>query len=194
MKAMLMAAALLLTLGGCANFTSPARSSALAGNDVHWLDYDATRRGALVMPGGASIKTCAEPAPDAALTMVTKLEVGSTTGTGADAKERTAKTEFNSTVVDLARRTQTVAFLRESLFRLCEQSLNNKFTSNEILTAYEKVIAVAQKIAEADAKDAEAKVKDAEARATASTAVLRAIDANTDQSKTLQILRGLPSE
>jgi hypothetical protein len=194
MKTVLMAGFLLLALSGCANFTSPARSSTLADNTLHWLDYDATRRGALVMPGNASIKTCAEPSPDAALTMVTKLEASSTTGTGADAKERTAKTEFNSTVVDLARRTQTVAFLRESLFRLCEQSLNNKFTPTEVLAAYKEVIAVAQKIAEADDKAADAKVKNAEARMTASTAVLRAIDANTDQSKTLQILRGLPSD
>lgn len=186
MKTILVAGAMVLILSGCANFTSPARSSALTANTPYWLDYDATRRGALVLPNGTNMKTCAEPAPDAALSLVTKLEYSSKPGTDADAKERTAKTEFNSTVVDLAKRTQTVAFLRESLFRLCEQSLNNTFTTQQVIDAYKVVIAVAQKIAEADAKDAEAKAK-------LNEAVLRIVELGGDAASMEQRLKAIPS-
>lgn len=180
MKTILMAGAMALLLSGCANFTSPARSSALTSNTAYWLDYDATRRGALVLPHGVNMKTCAEPAPDVALSLVSKLEASSKPGADADGKERIAKAEFNSTVVDLAKRTQTVAFLRESLFRLCEQSLNNTFTKEQVIDAYKVVIAVAQKIAEADAKDAEAK-------ASLNAAVLRMVEKGSGAGGSMEL-------
>lgn len=185
MKSILVAAAFLATLSGCANFTSPARNSTLATNTIHWLDYDATRRGAYVVPGDVKIRACAEPSPDAALSLVSKLETESKPGTDADAKERTAKAEFNSTVVDLASRTQTVNFLRESLFRLCEQSLKQDFTPQQTLDAYKAVIAIALAVAQADASKAEE-------QASRAKAALAVVQKTSDPTQLMQNLNALP--
>jgi len=148
MKIGLLAIAVLSSLiSGCANFTSPARARALEPGQPYWLDYDATRRGAIIFPDSSKLKTCSEPSPDVALTMVAKLEASAGKESGADA---TAKTEFDTSVVKLAERTQMVMFLRESLYRLCEQSLNHDFTKEEVLSAYNNVIDTARAIAEAD--------------------------------------------
>ncbi|BAQ75249.1 uncharacterized protein POS17_3555 [Pseudomonas sp. Os17] len=136
-----------LLMTGCINFTSPARSSKLEASSSYWFDYDASRRGAFLVPDGTKIKICAEPPPDVALSLVSKLE--------ADVKkdgvgEVSGKTEFNTTVVKLVERTQMTMLLRESLYRLCEQSLGQNFTSAEILKAYEDTVQAAADIAKTD--------------------------------------------
>ncbi|PYY88552.1 hypothetical protein DNK59_07515 [Pseudomonas sp. TKO26] len=136
-----------LLMTGCINFTSPARSSKLQASSSYWFDYDASRRGAFLVPDGTKIKICAEPPPDVALSLVSKLE--------ADVKkdgigEASGKTEFNTTVVKLVERTQMTMLLRESLYRLCEQSLGQDFTPAEILKAYEDTVKTAADIAKAD--------------------------------------------
>lgn len=142
-----------LLLSGCTNFTSPARSSQLEGSKAYWFDYDASRRGAFFVPENAKIKVCAEPPPDVALSLVSKLE---TTIKKDEVGEATGKSEFNASVVKLAERTQMTMLLRESLYRLCEQSLRHDFTSAEILKAYEKTVKAAADLAKADVAKAEA--------------------------------------
>ncbi len=162
-----------LLLSGCANLTSPARYHELDASKVYWLDYDASRRGALIAPSDIKIKTCSEPSPDVALTLVSKLEASLKDQTGNDAA---AKAEFDATVVELGKRTQMVMFLREALFRLCEQSLNNGFSQSEILGAYDKVISAAINIVEKDKADAQARASEAEAKATDAKNVQRTLE------------------
>lgn len=142
-----------LILSGCTNFTSPARSSKLEVDTPYWFDYDASRRGAFLVPDDKKIKVCAEPPPDVALSLVSKLE---TTIKKDEVGEATGKAEFNASVVKLAERTQMVMLLRESLYRLCEQSLRHDFTSAEILKAYEDTVKAAADLAKADVAKAEA--------------------------------------
>lgn len=134
-------------LCGCSYMTSPARKHVLKAGTPYWLDYDASRRGTIVAPDSNKVKSCSEPSPDVALSLVAKLEA-SAKKTGADEVSGTA--EFNASVVKLAERTQMVMFLRESLYRLCEQSLNNNFSKDEIISSYNKVIDTAKAIADTD--------------------------------------------
>lgn len=156
-RKLITATAVIALLSGCANLTAPAREHALDSTKQYWFDYDATRRGAVMVPDTAKVKMCSEPSPDAALNLVSKLEA-SLEKTGVGKVDGTA--EFNASVVKLAERTQMVMFLREALYRLCEQSLNQQFTKEEVLSAYNKAIDTAKAIAETDrdkAKEAAAK-------------------------------------
>ncbi|WP_287919140.1 hypothetical protein [Comamonas sp.] len=144
---------IITAISGCTNLTSPARHKPLDANQAYWFDYDATRRGTLIVPAGQAVKTCSEPSPDVALTLVSKLDV---TAKKNELGEVKGNAEFNASVVKLAERTQMVMFLRESLYRLCEHSLNNQFTKEEILSAYKGSIDAAVKIIDTDTKKAEA--------------------------------------
>lgn len=42
-------------LSGCANFTSPAREHSLDSSRHYWFDYDASRRGAVMVSENANI-------------------------------------------------------------------------------------------------------------------------------------------
>jgi hypothetical protein len=157
----------LFSLQGCANLTSPARMRAIKKNQAYWFDYDASRRGAILLSrktDGFNMAMCAEPSPDVALEFANKILVEAQ-AKGVDAK---VQGEFSSDVVELAKRSQTIMFLREAMFRLCEQSLNNKFTSQEVLKLYEMVINTSLKFAEAELADKQAdlarQVKDPETR------------------------------
>lgn len=170
-KIMITAPAIVALLSGCANLTSPAREHALESNRQYWFDYDASRRGAVMVPDTAKIKICSEPSPDAALNLVSKLQASLET---VDAGKVGGSAEFSASVVKLAERTQMVMFLREALYRLCEQSLNQQFSKEEVLSAYLKVIDTAKAIADADRDKAKAAAANA----------LRSLSA--DQFKALQ--------
>lgn len=138
-----------LWLVGCANLTSPARMHELADNKSYWLDYDASRRGTIVLPKGSpetQVATCAEPSPDVALEFANKI-LAEAKVKAVDAK---VQAEFNTNVIELAKRTQTIMFLREAMFRLCEQSLNNKFSAEDVKTLYQLVIDTSLKMHEAE--------------------------------------------
>lgn len=153
---------LLLTLTGCANLTSPARDHEIDPTKAHWLDYDASRRGTLVVPADRNVKTCAEPSPDVALTLVSKLEASLKPEAGGEA---TAKGEFSATVIELAKRTQMVMFLREALFRLCEQSLNGNFEKRDIVDVYKQILGAATAIVRTDQEAARTKAQEAQNKA-----------------------------
>lgn len=150
-----------LTISGCSSFTSPARNHELDGSKSYWLDYDATRRGTLVSNGATQWKYCAEPTPDAVMNMIAKLggsvnvaSQGSLSGNG----------ELNQSIIKLAERTQMVMFLRESMYRLCELSLNSNLTPEQMTALYDKVIQSSVEVVKTEKLIAEKERLDAAAR------------------------------
>lgn len=142
-----------LVLSGCASFTSPARKHELETNKTYWFDYDASRRGALLVPqqNQQNLMICAEPSPDVALEILNKFK----SDIKVEKVEVGAETEIQEKVIQLAKRTQTVMFLRESLYRLCEMSLNFKLAPDKVQELYTNVIDAASKMADAELKNAE---------------------------------------
>lgn len=166
----LLLTALVITLSGCANFTQPARVHSVdKEGKIYWFDYDASRRGGLLYKfepdemnqNPRPIRYCAEPTPDVALSLISELKLSRPEGAEAS-------TSFNTSVVKLAERTQMVQFLREALYRLCEQSLNETIQYGEIKDAYLKVIDAALAMAEADRASAKAALIEVEAKKNAS--------------------------
>jgi hypothetical protein len=84
---------------------------------------------------------------------------GSLKATGVDNIHASA--EFNAMVVQLAKRTQMVMFLREAMYRLCEQSLNNRFDKEDILLTYTKILDAATQIVETDHAEAATRATEA---------------------------------
>ncbi|UZD97925.1 hypothetical protein LOY64_13340 [Pseudomonas corrugata] len=150
----------LVSLAGCANFTSPARKSSVDITEGVWFDYDGSRRGAILIPSTTKVRICSEPSPDVALNLVSKL---SGTIKKSEVGEATGNAEFNSSVVKLAERTQMIMFLRESLYRLCEQSLARDYTNAEVLAAYNRTIDTAVEIIKLDRAKADTEKAKAEA-------------------------------
>lgn len=138
----------LVILSGCASLTNPSRLHQLDPGNSYALDLDASRRGVYVISRDHPVSICAEPAPDVAIEFVTKLlaEV-KIPSSDLDAK---TQAELSSRVIELAGRTQTVLFLRESLYRLCEQSLNGNLNSEQINELYQIALSTALKLAEKD--------------------------------------------
>jgi len=151
-------------LAGCASFTSPARKHELDASKPYWIDYDAYRRGALFIPistaQGKVFRTCAEPPPDVAMQLIDKFTAKG--GNGEISAEASA--EISQNALQLAQRTQTIQFLRESLFRLCEISLNTQLASDEISKLYNMVLEAAKSMAEAEKFTAEKGAADAKIR------------------------------
>ncbi len=142
----LIGALVALSLTGCAWTTSPARQHALEPGAPYWFDYDAGRRGAVLVPSRGAVRFCAEPSPDIALQQSVALLAKAETPQGITT-EGSAK--FSSDVVAMAGRTQTVVFLREALYRLCEQSLNGNLTQAEIAPLFARILEASYQIAQA---------------------------------------------
>ncbi|EHK9050378.1 hypothetical protein RH728_004234 [Vibrio vulnificus] len=163
----------MLLASGCSSFTSPARYHELDDTKSYWLDYDATRRGTIVSNGNTNWKSCAEPTPDAAMNLVSKLNgsadiagKGKVSGSG----------ELNQSIVKLAEKTQMVMFLRESMYRLCELSLNSNLTPEQINTLYKSVIDSSIKVIETERLLAQKEATQAEQAKLEATARLHAAD------------------
>lgn len=140
-----------LTLGGCASMRAPVKLHPIEDpSKPHWVEVDASRRGVLIVPrpDGKGFLTCSEPSPDIALSVVATLiaEV-KLTNPNIDAK---TQLEFSQAVIDLSKRSQTLLFLRESMLRLCEQSLNQNLSSDQVMTLYQEAMKTALKMAEAE--------------------------------------------
>ena len=135
-------------LGGCASMTNPTRLHELRPDSSYAIDMDATRRAAYVIRKDQPIGICAEPAPDVSVEFVSRImaEVQSQKG-GIDSK---AQAELQSKAIELAGRTQTVLFLRESLYRLCEQGLNGNLDPEHVKELYSIALQTALKLAEKD--------------------------------------------
>ncbi|MCC7529763.1 MAG: hypothetical protein IT342_14665 [Candidatus Melainabacteria bacterium] len=147
----LASTAALLLVSGCASFQASTSVHALATNQPTFIDMDASRRGVVVLPraDGRGYYTCSEPSPDVAVETVTRIlaEIKLAKSGNIDAK---TEMEFKTAIVNLSQRTQTLLFLRESLFRICEQSANQNLSSEQVTKLYELAITTALKLAEAD--------------------------------------------
>lgn len=135
--------AMMANLTGCTTLTSPARSESLSEKDkVYWFNYAAERRGGFLFPkptatSPAAFSICAEPVPDVALKYSSEMAGSAKLPETVDAE---VKAKFASEVVQLAGRTQTILFMREAMYRLCEQGVNGNLQPGEVKELYAKVI------------------------------------------------------
>lgn len=116
----------LTLLCGCRAFTNPGEVRQVhqdeAGNFVHRISWDATRRGTYVVAtSSGGVKIISEPPPDVALETISKLSASispSAAGTGG-----TGSIDTTETIRALTRAVE-ISFLRESLFRIGEAFVN----------------------------------------------------------------------
>jgi hypothetical protein len=150
MLAAVLIAAPVLLLSSCATVTSPARIHPLTPNAPYIADMDASRRTAILLPrpDGKGVMYCAEPSPDVAYNSVISLVASiQLQNPSVDAS---TQLQFQQSVVELAQRTETIQFLREALYRLCEQSLNGTMSQAAVEQEYDNALKTALALAEAD--------------------------------------------
>jgi hypothetical protein len=112
------AAALLLTLTGCANLTTVGRSHQLPGNDTNKsgiaVHLDAKQR--VVYQSGMG-RLCAEPSPDALSAYAASFGgSGSAQGYGSAAVAQA----LSESSASIGLRTQSITLMRDALYRICE--------------------------------------------------------------------------
>lgn len=138
-----------LALAGCA--TAPSVSvHQLQPNQPYWMTTDASARGITVLPrpDGKGMMVCAEPSPDAMLQTVAQLTAQvQLQNPQVDAQ---TQVQFSTAVIELTQRTQTIVFLREVLYRVCEQSMDQNLTSDQVMQLEQLAMQTALKMAEAD--------------------------------------------
>lgn len=144
-------------VAGCANFTRPASIHQLSANSRYWVSYDSSRRGAWLATNDAGhVTSCAEPAPDVALSFNSglkgSLEVSGAKATGIDASAA-------ATAAALAGRDNIVLLAREALFRICEQTAMGNIDKSQIKPLFQDVFEQTKQIAIAQAQKEEQKTK-----------------------------------
>ena len=151
-------------ISGCANSYPPSRVAVLKPNTTYWISYDATRRGAWMSTDTAdhSVSSCAEPAPDVALSLATTLKAKASTPGNVSAEG-----EFSATAAALALvgRDNVVLLPREALFRICEAAASGKIESKDVKPLFEKIIDQTQAIAVEQARKSRAATVDAAIKA-----------------------------
>ena len=155
--------ALSILLNGCLHDRSTYDVRELYRDRSYWFNYDASRRGAILSPKKSKedlFHMCAEPSPDIALqtaiNQLGKLNVSADSSKGQ--AEILAQKEFSTKVVELASRTQTILFLREAMYRLCEQQMNGAIESKDAKSLYEAVVDTSITLAEAQVIETLSKV------------------------------------
>lgn len=150
-----------VALSGCSTFYPPASKHELAANQSYWLNYDASRRGTMIVTGAAKVKSCSEPAPDVALSFANNLKGSASAPTGATAGSGEAT--LNVTAMALAGRDELVLLAREGLFRVCEANLNGTIADDKVLDAFNSVLKGVVDIATKQAATAASKAATADA-------------------------------
>ncbi|MBS2010570.1 MAG: hypothetical protein JST01_26210 [Cyanobacteria bacterium SZAS TMP-1] len=149
-----------LSLAGCA--TAPSTSvNQLQPNQPYWISTDASARGITILPraDGKGVQMCAEPSPDAMLQTVAQLTAQvKLANPQVDAQ---TQIQFQTAVIELTKRTTTVVFLREVLYRVCEQNLNQNLNSEQTMQLYQLAMQTALKMAESDLAHDQSKIADA---------------------------------
>jgi len=140
-----------LLLPGCAALQPSTSVHAVSSNQPTFIDMDASRRGVVIIPraDGKGYQFCAEPSPDVALETVTKILAEAKTNGNANIDAR-AEAEFRTAVVQLSKTAVSIRFLRESLYRVCEQSVNQNLSADQVERLTTLAISTAMKLAEAD--------------------------------------------
>ena len=141
-------AALTFALGGCAVAPS-VRVHPLTAGQPTIVDLDASARAIIMIPRpDGKMAVCSEPSPDVAMSAVASmLAQVKLDNPNVDAQ---TKLDFQTAVIDLARRSQFINFQREALFRLCEQGMNQNLSSEQIFVLYQQVMQTSLKLAEAE--------------------------------------------
>jgi uncharacterized protein YcfL len=138
-----------LALAGCA--AAPAISvNKLQPGQSYWNTTDASARGITILPrpDGKGMQVCAEPSPDAMLQTVAQLTAQvQLQNPQVDAQ---TQVQFSTAVIELTQRTQTIVFLREVMYRICEQNMNQNLTSDQTMQLMTMAMQTALKMAEAD--------------------------------------------
>jgi hypothetical protein len=146
--------ALLASSTACANLSPLTSSKRISDAGSYWLTYEASRRGALLSTDGTKIiRSCAEPAPDAAYSFANSLKgkfsLGGASAEGVDAA-------LNATIVALSGRDNLVLLARESLFRLCEARTNGDISPDQYAASFVQVLTSIKEIAEAEKANSQA--------------------------------------
>lgn len=149
------------TLGGCRSVTDPARHHELRPGTIYRLDFDATRRNAVIIPknvGQDSVRSdvfvLAEPSPDVAMASV--VELGGKLNYSGISAEASAK--ITESIIELGKRTQAIMFLRELMYRTSEQYINGAINHDDLMKLNYQIIAAAKDIALAEKISATAKL------------------------------------
>lgn len=124
--------------GGCSLFESSVRRDEVKHLDSQglWVSYDATRRGALMLPKSFDGKILSEQLPDAVMTST--FELLNKVSTGKLDAENSVKVA--QTVTELGKVTASIKFLREALYRLNEAAINKSIASDDYLTAMKEIL------------------------------------------------------
>ena len=140
---------LAIALTGCA-VMNPTRVHVLKPNQPYVIDTDASRRAILVIPrsDGKGVYVCAEPSPDVALQLTSQILAQVALQNPNISAE--VQAQFATTVIELAKRSQTLMFLRESMFRLCEQSINQNLNAEQVMALYQEAMKTALTLAQAE--------------------------------------------
>jgi len=102
----------------------------------------------MIPKADGSMAVCSEPSPDVAMSAVASmLAQVKLDNPNVDVQ---TKLDFQTAVVDLARKSQFINFQREALFRLCEQGMNQNLSSEQIFVLYQQVLQTSLKLAEAE--------------------------------------------
>jgi hypothetical protein len=176
---------LLMLVAGCNTLTSPARLRPFEKDGMYFMDYNAERRGAILYVGpelaaNRTIKYCAEPAPDTSADFDTQLSVS---------KEAIAEGSLGmgQATVILPGRNSTVLALRESLYRLCELSINRPgINDKDLMEAYSELVTAVTRVSEAVAEKESAQAAQAQAVATAvadASIPIAAVRSNTSSAR-----------
>lgn len=149
-------------------------------NGSYWFKYDAEMRGAILLVRSDvnnAVSYCAEPAPDIAMERAGKLIADY----GNDLINIGVEGSYATEALDLAKRSQTLMFLRESLYRLCELSINTDITTAQAVELYTKVLDSMKEFYKVEVSNADARNKEAEAEK--SNAEARKKEAEVEKSK-----------
>ncbi|MHA6881539.1 hypothetical protein [Ralstonia pseudosolanacearum] len=139
---------------GCAAFYPPVEKKNLE-HGGYWLNYDAERRGAVIFPTDDHYRYCAEPAPDVAQSVINKMQA-SVQSHGGELGSGSAESDVNA--IELAGRTNTVLIARESLYRICELTINQNLKNEEITEMFIAVISMISDVAKSESYRSKAAV------------------------------------
>lgn len=142
---------ILLIAVGCAN--NPA-SVHHVNENLYVVDYNASRRGAYVHTftdetDANTLMICAEPAPDIAVSITADLKAHLQNLISKEASIE-ARAKIAESIIDLAKRGQTLQIQREALYRLCELHANADLKNEIAAELYLEVIKTIQAIAFAE--------------------------------------------
>lgn len=142
---------LTMVISACSAFYPPVNRGALEDGKSHWFVYDSNYRGAIVISGGGR-KFCAEPSPDTAVTgnIDVKIDVDK-----ASVVDASVGLSAASALTRLSERSQAILVLRESMYRLCEQSINGNMSDNDYLDAFKETLNAVKLIFKTELKIAE---------------------------------------